>query len=168
MCLRSLSHSLLERLGLVRFFPRDCIQIIDTSEMTVVGCFAIDRTKQIELLDDFCRFEVENFPDRPLKFFFVDFAGTESIDADANGLGMTDGVGELNFTSIRQTGGHDILRYPAAHVSRATIYLRGILSGKRAAAVPSHSAVCVADDFAACDACVAFRAPDYEPARWIH
>src|ERR1700747_1011964 len=99
MCLGVLSHNLLKRLRLVRFFPGYRIQIINTSEMTVVGCFAIDRTKQIELLDDFRRFEVENFPDRPLKFFFVDFAGTESIDADANGLRMTDGVGELNFTS---------------------------------------------------------------------
>src|SRR5213596_3319273 len=168
MCSGCLSHSLLERLGLIGAFPRDRIQIIDTSEMTVVGCFAIDRTKQIELLDDFCRFEVENFPDRPLKFFFVDFAGTESIDADANGLGMTDGVGELNFTSICQTGCHDILGYPAAHVSRATIYLRGILSGKRAAAVPSHSTIGVANDLATGYACIAFRAPDYEPARWIH
>src|SRR5437762_9643072 len=136
--------------------------------MAVIGCLPIDRAKEIQLLNDFRRFEVENFPDCPLKFFFVDFAGTESIDADANGLGMTDGVGELNFTSIRQTGGHDILHYPAAHVSRATIYLRGILSGKRAAAVPSHSAVGVADDFATGYACIAFRAPDYEPARWIH
>src|SRR6266487_1779956 len=168
MCFRGLSHSSLERLGLVRFFPRDCIQIINASEMTVVGRFAIDRTKQIELLDNFRRFEVENFPDCPLKFFFVDFAGTESIDTDANGLGMTDGVGELNFTSISQTECHDILGYPAAHVSRATIYLRGILSGKRATAVPSHSTIGVADDLATGYACIAFRAPDYEPARWIH
>src|SRR6266480_4298226 len=97
MCLRGLSHSLLERLRLVRFFPSYGIQIIDASEMTVVGCFAIDRTKQIELLDNFRRFEVENFPDCPLEFFFVDFAGTKSIDADANGLGMTDGVSVDTF-----------------------------------------------------------------------
>src|SRR5205809_2483520 len=167
MCLRGLSHSLLERLRLVRFFPSYGIQIIDASEMTVVGCFAIDRTKQIELLDNFRRFEVENFPDCPLKFFFVDFAGTESIDADANGLGMTDGVRKLNFASIRQTGGHDILRYPAAHVSRAAVDFGWIFSRERAAAVPSHSAVGVADDFAARDACVALRAADHEPARWI-
>ena len=135
--------------------------------MAVIGCLPIDRAKEIQLLNDFRRFEVENFPDCPLKFFFVDFAGTESIDADANGLGMTDGVRKLNFASIRQTGGHDILRYPAAHVSRAAVDFGWIFSRERAAAVPSHSAVGVADDFAARDACVALRAADHEPARWI-
>src|SRR6266404_9859168 len=127
--------------------------------MAVIGCLPIDRAKEIQLLNDFRRFEVENFPDCPLKLFFVDFAGTESIDADANGLGMADGIGELNFTSVRQTGCYDILGYPAAHVSRATIYLRGILSGKRAAAVPSHSTIGIADDLPTGYASIAFRAP---------
>src|SRR5438270_12097866 len=100
--------------------------------MAVIGCLPIDRAKEIQLLDNFRRFEVENFPDCPLKFFFVDFAGTESIDTDAYGLGMTDGVGELNFTSICQTGCHDILRYPAAHVSRAAVASGTIFSRVRA------------------------------------
>src|SRR6266436_8425359 len=135
--------------------------------MAVVGRFAIDRTQQIELIDDFCRLEIENFPNCPFQFFLVDFAGAEGIDADANGLGMADGIRELNFASVCQTGCYDILCYPAAHVSRATIHLRGILSGKRAAAVPSHTTIGVADDLATGYACIAFRAPDYEPARWI-
>src|SRR5437762_14328353 len=133
MCLRGLSHSLLERLRLVRFFPSYGIQIIDASEMTVVGCFAIDRTKQIELLDDFRRFEVENFPDCPLKFFFVDFAGTESIDAHANGLGMADGVGELNFTPFRQPSCDDCVCDPAPHISGAAIDLCRSFPGNRSA-----------------------------------
>src|SRR5260370_30962796 len=141
MCLGLFWYGLLEWLRLVRFLPGQRVEVGHASEMAVIGCLPIDRAKEIQLLNDFRRFEVENFPDCPLKFFFVDFAGTESIDADANRLGMTDGVGELNFTSISQTGGHDILRYPAAHVSRAAVDFGCIFSRERAAALPSHSAV---------------------------
>src|SRR5438270_5128963 len=121
--------------------------------MAVIGCLPIDRAKEIQLLNDFRRFEVENFPDCPLKFFFVDFAGTESIDADADGLGMANGVGELNFTSFRQTSCDDSLCDPAPHVSGAAIHLCWIFSGKRAASVASHSAVGITDDLATRDAC---------------
>src|SRR5712691_12425427 len=113
--------------------------------MTVVGCLAIDRTKQIELLDDFGRLEIENFPDRALELFLVHLACAESIDAHTYRFGMTDGIGELNFTSVGQTGGDDILRHPTSHVSCAAIYFRWIFPGKRATAVTSHAAVGVAD-----------------------
>src|SRR5262249_38343377 len=112
--------------------------------MTVVGCLAIDRTKKIKLLDDFGRLEVENFPDRALQFFFVDLACTESIDAHAYRFGMTNGIGELNFTSVGQTGGDDILGNPTSHVSGAAIHLCWIFSGKRASAMTSHAAIGIA------------------------
>src|SRR4030095_7240918 len=103
--------------------------------MPVVGCFAVDRTKQIELLDDFGWLEIENFPDRALELFFVYLSGAESIDAHADRFGMPDGVGELNFASVGQTGGDDILRHPASHVSGAAIHLRWIFPGERTTAV---------------------------------
>src|SRR5262245_28603239 len=132
--------------------------------MAVVGCFTIDRTKQIELLDDFGRLEIENFPDCALQLFFVHLSCAESVDADAYRLGMADGIGELNFTSVGQTGGDDILRHPASHVSGAAIHFRRVLSGKRATAVTSHPAVGIADDFAARYASISLGATDYESA----
>src|SRR5713101_4325404 len=135
--------------------------------MTVVGSLAIDRAKQIELFDDLGGLETENFPDCALQFFLVHLAGAESINADAYRFGVTDGIGELNFTSVRQAGCDDILRHPASHVSGAAIDLRRIFSGKRAATVPSHPAVGITDDLAAGDACVALGTANYEPACWI-
>src|SRR5467141_765552 len=135
--------------------------------MAVIGCLPIDRAKEIQLLNDLGRFEIEDVPDRALQFLLIHLACAERIDAHADWLRVPNGVRKRNFTSIRQTGGHDILRYPAAHVSRAAVDFGWIFSRERAAAVPSHSAVGVADDFAARDACVALRAADHEPARWI-
>src|SRR5438445_7175857 len=135
--------------------------------MTVVGCFAIDRSKQIELLDDLGWLEIENFPDGALQFFFVHLAGAEGVHAHAHGLGMTNGVGELNFTSVRQTRCDDILRHPAPHVSSAAIHLCWVFSGKRAAAVTSHPTIGIADDFAAGYACIPLGSADYEPPRRI-
>jgi len=135
--------------------------------MTVVGSLAIDGAKQIELFDDLGGLETENFPDRALQFFLVHLSGAESINADAYRFGMTDGIGELNFTSVRQAGCDDILRHPASHVSGATIHFRWVFSGKRATAVTSHSAIGITDDFAAGDARVALGTANYEPACWI-
>src|SRR4029450_2687031 len=135
--------------------------------MTVVGSLAIDWTKKVKLLDDFGWLEVENFPDRALQSFLVHLAGAESIDAHAYWFGMTNGVSELNFTSVGQTGGDDILGHPASHVSGAAIHLRWIFPGKRATAMTSHAAIGIADNFAAGYACIAFGPANYEPACWI-
>src|SRR6266478_511925 len=134
--------------------------------MTVIGCFAINRAKQVELFDDFRGLEIENFPDRALQFFFVHFAGAESIDTHAHWLGVTDGVGELDFASVRQSGGDNILRDPASHVSGAAIDFARVFSRKCAAAVSPHPAVSVANDLAARYPGIAFRTADHEsPSR---
>ena len=77
---------------------------------------------------------------------------------------IADGVGELNFAARRQTGGHDVLRDLAAHVSRAAIHLGRVLAGERAAAVTAHAAVAVDDDLAAGQTGVALRSADDETA----
>src|SRR5437773_4485397 len=136
--------------------------------MPVVGCVAINRPQQIELLDDFSGLEIENFPDCALQFFLIHFAGAESINANTHWLGVTDGISELDFASIRQAGCDDILGDPAAHVSCAAIYLRRVFSGKRSAAVPSHSAVAITDNLAPGDSSIAFRAADDEPASRVN
>src|SRR5215469_3344500 len=121
--------------------------------MAVVGCLTINRPEQIELLDNLRRLEIENIPDRALEFLLIDFAGAERIHAHAYGLGVTDRVRELHFTAVREAASDDILRDPPAHVGCAAIHLGGVFSGKGAAAVPAHSTVRVADDFATGNAC---------------
>src|ERR1700757_38718 len=135
--------------------------------MAVVGCLAIDRTKKIQLFDDFGWLEVENFPNGALELFFVHLASAESIDAYAYRFGMADGVRKLHFTSVGQTRGDDILRHPASHVSGAAIHFRWIFPRKCATSMTSHAAIGVADNFAAGYACVALGPTNYKPTCWI-
>src|ERR1700738_950144 len=128
--------------------------------MTVVGGLAINRPKQIELLDDLGRFEIENVANGALQFVVVHFSGAECIDTDTDRLGMTDGVGKLHFAAVGQSRGNHVFRDPASHVSSAAVHFARIFSGKRAAAVASHAAVRIDNDFAAGDSGVAFRPAD--------
>ena len=77
---------------------------------------------------------------------------------------MTDGVGKLDFAARRESGGDDVLRHPAAHVSGAAIDLARVLAGKCAAAVTTHAAVAIDDDLAAGETGVALRSADDEAA----
>src|SRR6516164_8798367 len=81
-------------LGLASSFPRNGIEIIDAAEVSIVGGFAIYRAQQVKLLDDLGRFKIENFADRALQLLFIYFAGAKGVDTDANGLWMTNSVGE--------------------------------------------------------------------------
>jgi hypothetical protein len=69
--------------------------------VSVVSCFAVDGAQQVKLLDDLGRFEIEDFADCALQLLIIYFAGTKGIDADANGFWMTNGIGELDFATIR-------------------------------------------------------------------
>jgi hypothetical protein len=104
-----LPDSLFQRFGLVGPFPCEGIEIVHASEMAVIGCLAINRPKQTQLLDNLGRLEVENFTNGALQFFLVHFACAEGIDTDAHRFGVTNGVRELDFASIRQAGRDYIL-----------------------------------------------------------
>ena len=80
---------------------------------------------------------------------------------------MTDGVGELHFATRRQSGSDHILCDVTAHVSSAAIHFARIFTGECAAAMASHAAVTINDNFAAGQAGVALRPADDETAGWI-
>jgi hypothetical protein len=66
---------------------------------------------------------------------FVDLAGAEGVDADGGRLGHADGVGHLDFTAIRQTGGDDVLGDVAGGVGGGAVHLGRVLAGEGATAV---------------------------------
>src|SRR5450755_1269145 len=80
---------------------------------------------------------------------------------------MADGVGELQFAARGETGSHDVLRDPAAHVSGAAINLRRIFAGERATTVTAHPAVSVHDNLAPGQTRVTLRPADDETARGV-
>src|SRR5438477_11419501 len=77
-----LADRLFESIDFVRFFPSNVR--IALSEMSIVSGLGINRSKQIELFDNRCRFETEDFADRALDFFIAHDASPESIHANRN------------------------------------------------------------------------------------
>ena len=101
---------------------------------------------------------------RALDRFLAHGVRAEGVDVHADRIGITDGVGELDLATRRQTGRDHVLRDPASHVSGAAIDFARVLAGKRAAAVPAPAAVAVHDNLAAGQAGVALRSADDETA----
>src|SRR5262249_29657725 len=93
--------------------------------------------------------------------------GPESVHMNAHGVGMPDCVSELHFALRRELRRDDVLRDPAAHVSGATVHLRRVLAGERAAAMTAHATVGIHDDLAPGEPGVALWAAHNEAAGWI-
>src|SRR5258708_35600464 len=89
--------------------------------MTVVGRLPVDWAQEIELFDDSCRLEVEYLLYSSLNFYFVYLRGSKRADAYADRIGITDGVTEMNFTSVRQTTRYYFLSDLPAHVCRGSV-----------------------------------------------
>ena len=149
-------------LDLVGLFPGDVRVVL--AKVTVVGGLGVNRAEQVELPDDVRGLEAENFADGAFDVLVGHDAGAKRVHTNRNGIGITDGVGELNLRARRQARGHDVLRHITAHVRRAAVHLRRVFAAERAAAVPAHAAVAVHDDFAPGQTGVALRSADHETA----
>ena len=132
------------------------------AEVTVVGRLAVNGTEEVELFDDVGGLETEGAEDGVLQFALADFVRAEGVDRDRDRLGITDGVGELDFGAVREAGGHDVLGHPASHVGGAAVDFARVLAAESSAAVTAHAAVAVDDDFASGQAGVALRSADDE------
>src|SRR6202011_4046237 len=104
--------------------------------------------QQIELLDDFGRLESENFANSALQFLVIQLPGAECIYAYTHRFRMSDGIGKLHFTTIRQSGSDHVFGNPASHVSGTAVHLARIFARECPAAVTPHSAITVHDDLA--------------------
>ena len=125
--------------------------------MTVVGGLAIDRTQQLELLDDVGRLEGEDLEDGGEDFLIAHGAGAEGVHVHAHRQRVADGIGELHLALPGQAGSHDVLGNPAAHVGGGAVHLGRILAGEGTTAVAAHATVGVHDDLAPGEAGITLR-----------
>src|SRR5205085_803543 len=153
--------------GLVRALPREGVEIIDLAEMTVIGRFAVDRTQQVQLLDDVRRLEAEYLEHSLFDLLVRYLSSADRLDQHAHGFRKTDGVGKLDFTALGQASGDDVLGDVAAHVRGAAIHLARILPAERAAAMTTHAAIGIDDDLAARETAIAFGTAHDEAAGGI-
>src|SRR6185437_1735929 len=92
-------------------------------EMSVGSSLAVDRTAQLEALDDSLRSELEVGTNQVLQFLIVDLARTKGLYEDADGFGDADGVGKLHLAAVGEACGHNILGNIARHVGGRTVDL---------------------------------------------
>ena len=158
---------LLGRLGqfvlALRAFPREPI----AAKVPAGGSRTINRTAQVEVLDNAARAQREEFANDGAEFLVADLAGPLRIDVNADGIGDADGVGDLDFAAVGQAGGDDVLGHVPRHVSRAAVNLGRVLAAKRSAAVTAPTAVRIDDDLAPSQTAVAVRSADDKVARRI-
>ena len=135
--------------------------------MSVCRRLAIDRTAQVEHLDDARRAQVKRLLHEIDDLLLVDLARAERIHHDGHGMRNADGVGELDLDAVGKSCRDDVLGDIARRIRCTAVHLCGVLARECAAAVACPAAVGVNDDLAPRETGVAVRAADDELARWI-
>ena len=105
--------------------------------------------------------------DQVLELRLREDSGPEGVHHQGDRVGDTDGVGQLDFRSLRHPRRDEILRDVPSHVRGGAVHLRRVLPRERAAAMVSPSPVSVDDDLATRQARVALGPSDGEPPRRI-
>src|SRR5205085_4942122 len=132
-------------LGTVGLLPGEAL----AAEVSVRRGLGVHRSAEIQIADDRRGTEVERVPDRLEDARGVDVFGPERVDVQRHRMRDADRIGHLELETVRQPGGHDVLRDVPRHVRAGPIDLRRVLPRETAAAVRRHPAVAVDDDLAA-------------------
>src|SRR6185369_16491707 len=98
----------------------------------------------------------------------INLGSAEGVDQHTDWFGYADGVRELNFATISQSSGHDVLGNVTRHVGGRAIDFGRIFAAECAAAVTAHTAVGVDNDLASGQAGIPHRSADYESACGIN
>ena len=147
---------------LVRGFPAEFG--LRATEVSTMGGFSENRATQLKRFDNSLRGEREQLADQFRDFLLIDNAGAVGIDANGDRFGDADGVGELDFTFGRESGGDDVFRDVASHVSGRAVDFGTVLTAESTATVATPSTVSVHDDFPARQTAVTMRTTDDENA----
>lgn len=130
--------------------------------MTVLGSLAVDGLDEVELLDDDTRTKVEVVADDLDKLFGALVRGAVGLDEDGEGLGNTNGVGELDKGTTAETGLDKGLGDPTSEVGRGTVDLAVVLAGESTTTVSTPATVGVDDDLTASQTGVTLGTTDDE------
>ncbi len=127
----------------------------------------VDRTAQIQGVDDPPGRQREVLPDQLHDPLVGNLAGSEGVHVDRGGLRNPDGIGKLELALVREPCGDNVLGHVARGVRARAVNLRRILAGECAAAVPADAAIGINDDLPSGHSCVPFRPADDELAGGI-
>jgi hypothetical protein len=104
-------------------------------EVTVLGSLEVDGLCKVQLLDNDTRTEVKVVPDDLDELVGALVGGTVGLDEDGEGLGDTNGVGELDKGTASELSVDERLGNPTSDVSGRSVDLGVVLSGESTATV---------------------------------
>jgi hypothetical protein len=150
-------HLELEGLGL---FPG----VRGVTEVTVRGGLQVLRPLEVELSYNNSGSQVPVVSDDFDQVGVRLGTGAVSVDKDGQGLGDTDGVGQLNETSSCETGVDERLGDPSGSVGGRSVDLGEVLTGESTTTVGTPTTVGVDNDLSASQTGVTLRTTDNESA----
>ena len=136
-------------------------------EVTVLGGPAVDGVGQVEFLDDDTRSEIEVVADDLDELVGGLVRGAVGLNEDGEGLGDTNGVGELDEGTASELGVDEGLGDPSSNVGGGTVDLGVVLSGESTTTVGTPATVGVDNDLTASQTGITLRTTDDEAARGL-
>lgn len=136
------------------------------SIVTESGGLLVDGSSEVELLDDVSRSEGEvpadNFSKVVVVLSVLD--GTVRVDPDGEGIGESNGVGDLDTDSVAELGSDERLGDVASVVGSRAIDLGRILSGVGTSTMGAPTTVGIDNDLSSSDTSVSSGTSDIELA----
>lgn len=117
--------------------------------MAVLGSLAVDGVDEVELLDNDTGTHVEVGVDDVDELLGALLGGTVSLNEDGEGLGDTNGVGELDESTTGELGVDEGLGDPTGEVGSRAVDLAVVLAGEGTTTVGTPATVGVDDDLTA-------------------
>lgn len=151
-------------LELLRLLPAE---LLVGTEVAVLGSLAVDGLVKVQLTDNDTRSEVEVVTDDLDELFRVLLRGAVRVDEDGEGLGNTNGVGELDKGTTAELGGNEGLGDPSSNVGSRTVDLGEVLSGESTTTVSTPATVGVDDDLATSQTGITLGATNDEKSRGL-
>lgn len=151
----------LESLGLLP------AEVLVGAEVAVLGRLEVDGPGKVELLDDDTGAHVEVLADDLDELVRGLGGGAVGVDEDGQGLGDTDGVGQLDQRTAGKAGGDQGLGNPTGQVGGGAVDLGEVLAGEGTTTVGTPAAVGVDNDLTAGQTGVTLGTTDDEETRWL-
>jgi hypothetical protein len=160
----SQSGLILELLGL---FP--CEVSIIASEVSISSGLLVDRAGELEVTDDASRAEIEVVEDdrKEIRVGLSSLDSAIGINEHGEGLGDSDGIGDLDQAAASELRGNEGLSDPTNSVSGRAIDLGGVLSGESTASMGTPTSIGINDDLATSETSISVRASNDEAARGV-
>ena len=140
---------------------------VGVGEVTVLGSLAVDGVGEVKLLDNDTRAHVEVGVDDLDELGGALVRGAVGLNKDGEGLGDTNGVGELDESTASELGVDEGLGDPASEVCSRAVDLAIVLAGEGTTTVGTPATVGVDDDLAAGKTGVTLGTTNDEVARGL-